>query len=232
MNILGAVATASTPGLLGAGFTLGPLSLVGMEVPELLDSLGGTQRTAVHEFPGGIKTIQTYGAFPPSVTFKGIFTGSTAFQRMVTVDRLRIAGALIPLIYAQFGYLGVITSFKATPKYQWNIPYTLTFEPQQDISNGVATIPAAVTPEVNLTNSLSNISALSSGTPFPLPTELGVPTNSFTSSVASALTQASGVVANVTSAAFSTLQTAAEGVFAAATPLLDSVEVCDRISSF
>jgi len=229
-SVLGAIANLTALGNLGVSFTIGSFTFQGTEVPEQVGPLGGTQRLAIHEFPGGAKSLQTYGAFPNTIKFKGIMSGPLAFARSVALDRLRITGALIPLLYAQFGYLGVISEYTANPKNQWRVPYELTFEPQQDISNGVnGSFGGALGAEATMALQTTGLGNLLAGTPFALPSSLTTPISNLLTTVKGALATASGIVADITAsnsvliqAAVSLLQTAANPLIASPNSLYSS----------
>ncbi len=117
-------------------FTLGSFTFSNLELPQQLTSLGGDQRVAVHEFPGGVRTVQSLGAFPPDeIRWKGIFTGVTALPRSYTLDRLRVTGAPIVLTYGPQKWSGVIKTFNSHVKNQWLINYDILFVPQVDLSS-------------------------------------------------------------------------------------------------
>jgi hypothetical protein len=132
-------------------FMLGPILFGGIEVPERLGSLGGTQVVAAHDFPGGFRSIQTYGAFADPIKWKGILSGSQALQRSYEIDRIRSSGARVPLIYGQNSWIGVVTSYKATPRFQWLVDYEISYLPQFD-TGGAATPPTAPFSAENLLN--------------------------------------------------------------------------------
>ncbi len=221
MSALSVISTITALGNLGVSLTLGGFTFQGTEVPQEIGKLGGSQRIAIHEFPGGAKSLQTYGAFPNTISFKGIMTGPNAFSRSVALDRLRITGALIPLLYAQFGYLGVISEYNATPVNQWRVPYQLTFEPQQDISNGVnGFLGGTLGAEATMALQTTGLGNLLGGVPFALPTSLTTPITNLLTTVKSALATASGIVADITSSDSTLIQDAVKLLQTATDPLI------------
>ena len=112
--------------------TLGTVLFSGFEVPEAIDGLGGTHSLVITDFPGGGRSLQTFGSFPREISWKGHFTGSLAFPRMVQVDRMRVTGTTVQLTYGPFAYLGVVADFEPRPKSQWLVPYTIRFTPVVD----------------------------------------------------------------------------------------------------
>jgi hypothetical protein len=117
-------------------FTVGGFLLVGMEIPQNLDSVGGEQRLAIHEFPGGVRTIQSLGAFPPDVIkWDGIFLGSNAWERAYAFDRFRIDGQKIELSFGSWKFNGKIESFHVFVKHEWYATYHIEFVPSSDLSS-------------------------------------------------------------------------------------------------
>lgn len=115
-------------------FSVGYVVLTGFEVPETLDSLGGTQRIAEHHYPGGAISHQVYGAFPNHVSFRGLLTGTAALPRARELDRLRVSGQPVPLVYGGVTLLGIVSEFTYRPKHQWLVPYEMRFQPGTDLT--------------------------------------------------------------------------------------------------
>lgn len=125
-------------------FTIGGFLLVGMEIPQNLDSVGGDQMLAVHNFPGGIRTVESLGAFPPDVIrWDGIFIGTQAWDRAYALDQLRIKGEKIDLRFSKWAWKGKIKSFHVYVKHEWYSTYHLEFVPSRDISTAPPTVNTA-----------------------------------------------------------------------------------------
>ena len=108
------------------------------EIPELLNA-GGTQTIAVHEFPGGVKTVQSLGAFPPKLTWKGFFygtnpAGESAFLRAKQLDQLRFSGLNYLFVYGVWKWEGIITKLDINIHYQWHVEYAIEVEVIEDKS--------------------------------------------------------------------------------------------------
>jgi hypothetical protein len=93
------------------------------------------------DFPGGARSLQTFGSFPKEISWKGYFTGALAFPRAVQVDRMRVTGTTVQLTYGPFAFLGVVSDFEPKPKSQWLVPYVIKFTPALD--QGAATAAGA-----------------------------------------------------------------------------------------
>ena len=130
-----------------------------LEVPQSLGSLGGHQVIATHDFPGGVRTQQTFGAFPDVIEWSGYFTGTNAWDRVAQVDLIRAAGKEVQLIYGSNAFLGLVSVFTPKPGHQWLVPYTIRFEPRVDISQGVPQQPQP-TPEEQLNTQTTALSSL------------------------------------------------------------------------
>lgn len=195
---------------------------VGLEVPEALGNVGGTQSVEEHRYPGGIITHQTFGAFPGPLTWHGMFTGSNAFSRMQQVDLIRISGREVLLRFGPKAWMGRVQEFAPTVHHRWMIAYSIKFMPRVDISNAVPAQPTTP-PETQLADQTTALDTLATGNPFPMPSTLVVPVNGLLTVTAQALAGANGVVDAITAADAALIQTAVDVVTLAANPLLQSV---------
>lgn len=114
--------------------TLGSVLFDQFEVPEIIESLGGTQAIAEHRFPGGTITQQRFGAYPSLLRWRGLLTGSNALFRMRELDRLRVAGEEVSFNYGDTFLLGLVVLFEASPRSQWLVPYRIEYAPRLDFS--------------------------------------------------------------------------------------------------
>lgn len=130
------------------------------EVPENLP-MGGTQMNAEHQFIGGGRTIDTFGAQPRMLEFSGVLftlsgtqiddlrqhdtmllnaemlqgTGAeivTALQRMQALDTFRRDGTEVEFYFDQFRFTGVVAEFLPTVHHQNKVSYTLKFKVIRD----------------------------------------------------------------------------------------------------
>jgi len=91
--------------------SLGDIKFSGVEVPDRI-MLGGNQRLAIHEVPGGGRIIEALGSQPGALVFEGRFLGENAFSKAKQVDGLRIIGA--PVRFSGLGstFPVIISSFE------------------------------------------------------------------------------------------------------------------------
>ena len=111
-----------------------PTSVSRLEIPSRLNDLGGIQKSAVHEFPGGYRTIQPLGSFPEPLNWRGTFLGGNAFARHFQMDALRRNGATAYLTYGPWRWQGILTRFQTEARYQNYCAYRATFEPAVDLT--------------------------------------------------------------------------------------------------
>ena len=207
-------------------FALGSVEFFGTEVPEQLLGLGGREAIAVHEFPGGTRTIQPFGAFPTPIRWNGILTGSLALERSVQIDRMRVSGQQVPLIYGPFYWLGYVQSFIPEPRHEWLVPYKLVFQPEVDLSGAKTPSTSTATPESAMSAQLNTLSALQQGTGaglWTLPSALSSPVGTLITDTTDGLAAATGgLVSGIAPADATTILSDVSTLQAAAKPLLES----------
>lgn len=129
--------------------TSGEVLFHAYEIPERLEYMGGDQLLAVHNFPGGIRTVQTLGFFPAKISFSGWlfpFAGdvidvtgaklvATAFQRFQTFKALANSGDLLTLIYGGIRLLGYVEKFQGQVVNQFRVRYTINMVITTDATN-------------------------------------------------------------------------------------------------
>lgn len=203
--------------------TLGSIVLQAFEIPEKFGPLGGVQATATHDFPGGSRTVQTFGAFPQPLRWSGYLTGASAFDREQQIDRMRATGQVVVLRYGRFAWQGVVTDFQAEPGHQFLIPYRVVFEPISDLS-GINTVPAGTTSnETTLNNALTGLNnQLSPGLrTLPLPMDLQGPVSDLTTDTQQGLLDGGGTVANIPASDQTTIESDATNVQTVALPIIN-----------
>lgn len=235
---------------LGAGNLVargGPLALsIGdvvfsdFEIPERLTSLGGTQQIAEHRFPGGRITQQTFGPFPNHLEWSGLLLGTTAFQRMRQLDRLRIAGQSVMFAFGETTMQGMVSEFNPVPHHQWLVPYTLKFQPSRDLTafqpwDQILSVFSIVNSALNRLNVILGILVPSGGGStlanvqaqlfyFPLPPTLAPPLTNFVSLSAAALQAALGLPQDISPGDGAAIVAAASVVQVIAVPLTQSTD--------
>jgi hypothetical protein len=101
---------------------LGGVELQGFEVPSGL-RFGGRQNMVVHRLPGGGRIVDVLGPDAADISWSGILAGGDANGRVVTLDTLRCAGAVIPLEWHGFQFPVLIAELNFTFRNAWWIPY-------------------------------------------------------------------------------------------------------------
>lgn len=190
--------------------TIGSVTLSSFEVPERLEDLAGVQAVAVHDFPGGIRTLQTYGAFPSRLRWHGLMTGTFALPRVAALDQIRTSGQMVTLSYGPKAFLGILARFKVRARTQWFVEYEAEFWPAQDTSAGLTPNAASYSQMLN-SQSLWLQQAYDGITGFGIPASLLVPTGTLIQSLQLFLgsTVASTAGPNLLAAAGSVQKTAA-----------------------
>lgn len=105
-----------------------------LEVPESIRGIGGTQAHAVHNFVGGGRFIDKFGAFPHELSWSGILLGANALTRAYQLDSLRSAGDKVKFKWAQWTYTGLISQFDIVARHDGWLDYSITFIPETDSS--------------------------------------------------------------------------------------------------
>ena len=142
----------------GMPLVLGSVTFQSTEIPEQLGQVGGTQMLAVHQFPGGAKTVQALGAFPLPITWEGWLIGATALTRSSQIDRIRATGNQVTLSFGANSWSGYVREFASDIRHQYMVRYKVTFEVVKD-NSASASLPAAQTsPSTAFGNSISALS--------------------------------------------------------------------------
>jgi nucleoid-associated protein YgaU len=100
------------------------------DIDDLPDQLPLTseQMISVYKFPGGVKDIQTFGAFDGPITLTGTFN-YTAQNKVSQLDKMYRSGALYVLKVGSFKSLSVvITKFATTYRSPYAIDYSIELE--------------------------------------------------------------------------------------------------------
>jgi len=105
--------------------TLGGFEFRDLEKPDFVQ-FGGKQSLAIREFPGGNLSIQDLGATYRPVTWRGVFSGADAYDRMMTVGLMRTAGKPVDLVTDKFTMPVMIEEFLPDYKNDRRIPFAIT----------------------------------------------------------------------------------------------------------
>lgn len=202
--------------------TLDNIQLQALEIPQRFGPLGGRQALAVHEFPGGIRTIQKFGAFPGPVRWRGILTGANAFDREQQLDRKRVTGDSVILRYGRFAWRGVLSEFLPEPGHQYLIPYFARFEPEQDLSGVASVAGGGVTAEQQMAQQQAELAAAANPNLqiWPLPPALSYPLATVLQDLTGGLLGAGGVIASMSASAIGQIAIDTAVMVGAAAPLI------------
>jgi hypothetical protein len=213
---------------MGLPLSLGDVTFFGFEVPEQIGPLGGKQVLCVHDFPGGARTIQSLGAFPKVISWSGKLTGPNALSRLQQIDRMRAAGDNIVLTWGPQAFSGVIAEFDPKPQSQWLVEYSITFQPDADLS-GVGVIDQLVAAlEVALGGDVSAIAGIQQGdSGLACPEPLLAPSVLFTATVQAGLLAGNGTVAGIPRTNAVAIDVGAVAVQVAAAPLIASTDATE-----
>ena len=141
--------------------SLGDFVFDGWEVPERI-RWGGQQRMSVHKLIGGDRVIDTMGPDHADISWTGIMLSPDASLRADELDQMRIAGQLVPLIFANRYYEVVVSRFQADQRKAWHVPYSITCTVYRDQSFVAAA--AQDTPLASVTSDVaSGLSFVSNG---------------------------------------------------------------------
>lgn len=123
--------------------TLGQFVFERLEIPESI-TVGGTQRTVIHQLIGGERVIDTLGRSDRVLSWSGLLYGDRAEARAQYLDGLRIAGDALTLTWSGYRYSVIVTEFSATFERKWQISYQIGCTVVQDLAASVTQVPLAV----------------------------------------------------------------------------------------
>ena len=78
--------------------TLGGVAFDSFSTPSHMMG-GGRQTMVMHKLPGGSRVIDTLGPDEANVNWDGFFFGNNAYSTALTLDGMRAAGLVVPLIW-------------------------------------------------------------------------------------------------------------------------------------
>lgn len=113
---------------------LGQFQFALFEIPEKI-SFGGSQRLVVHELIGGTRTIDAMGRADKPLEWSGLFMGTNATERAKFLDTMRAQGATQKLTFGKLSYNVIVRDFTADYERFYQIPYSISCEVQEDLSN-------------------------------------------------------------------------------------------------
>ena len=116
---------------------LGPFSFEGLESPERIH-VRMRQRLALHHLGSGRTTVDYLGNDHETVSFRGIFSGVNAAERIRSIDYLRVLGAPLVLSWNSKALTVIIRQFELDYSSELWIPYRLSCYVVRSINAGAA----------------------------------------------------------------------------------------------
>ncbi len=208
-----------------------------MEMPDSLAGIGGETSIAQHDFPGGTRTHQVFGAFPEAIKWRARFTTAQTLTR-VALLRAKLGSTTEQILsWGDRSWAGRLVRFSPVARSTWLFDYECEFWARQDLSlkNGAAFITAQAQAAgqsailqlqiLSLTNLVSSAinGTLNLATLFPLvaPQLLG-PVGSVVTTAGQALLNAGGLITAISAQDSLATLAATKGALAVATPLSQS----------
>lgn len=222
--------TINVPLLLGSF----EFSNYNLENPELLGDIGGAISVAQHDFPGGIRTQQTFGYFPAAIRWRARFSGGPASDRAEQVKRILTSATETTLSWGERSWLGLLVKFSPTARHTWLFEYECEFWPRVDQSSGSGESDGDPSPEFTMnqqTDALNSwVSPSSPVTLYPeVSDELTDPINGVLSSVSDGMMEGRGQIALMSSLSLLAIQSSLDTLIFATLPLQVSLDA--RIAS-
>ncbi len=207
--------------LTGMTVIVGGIPLFATEIPEKFGPIGGHRKVAVHEFPGGKRTIQTFGSFPEAIAWSGLLQGPLSMFRAMQLDRLRVASEIVTLSYAAFAWTGYVVAFHASPATQFRIPYSMVFEPLQDQAGGSTPPTGGISPEASMLDQTTALQGFQGGVPMSTPTSMFGSVGGLLTTVGVGMLAANGIVSSISASHAANIHTSVNRVIATGTPLIN-----------
>lgn len=185
------------------------------------------QKLIVTEFAGGYKSAQAVGEFVDPVTWTGWLFGGTAMDRHWELKKLQSNVQVVTLTYGTVSIDGAVKSYKANFHSQFEIEYTITFEPLRDESSpssgggGAQANQGAILANAQ-TNMMQQAQAPASGYAFSPPIQNNV--GNLNTLLNQAMTAAGGSVGGVTPANSAFLQGQISNIQAQLQPLISGAD--------
>lgn len=127
---------------------LGEIIFNASEVPEEISG-GGVQMTAVQQLIGGVRVVDTLGKADDDISFRGLFRGIAALERVKYLDGLRVSGNQVTFTYSSYHYNVVVKDFKWHMRMAYQVYYEITLLVVQDLNQPVTiAIPISFSDEV------------------------------------------------------------------------------------
>jgi hypothetical protein len=131
----------------GVTLQLGPFLFQDFEIPSRV-TLGGQQRLAVHQLPGGRRIIDALGRSDSEIRFSAIFSGEDATLRARSLDRLRVTASVLALSWDVFFYSVIINRFDADYRNPWWIPFRVACTVLRDEAESLTATIVSLSSEI------------------------------------------------------------------------------------
>lgn len=109
---------------------LGGFVFRGFEIPSNV-RFPLSQRHHIHRQVGGGRVVNAMGPDPEPISWGGRFTGSNASSRVNTLRALTAAGRELPVVFASFMYMVLITRFDPDLTKPYDVYYQIQLTPTQ-----------------------------------------------------------------------------------------------------
>ncbi|MCK8648891.1 hypothetical protein M1M06_07515 [Ralstonia insidiosa] len=107
------------------------------EIPESTP-FGGEQALVVHRLVGGVKVVDSMGAFSDEITWSGWLLGENALARARQLDAMRVSGQVVVLQWSELSFAVVVRRFLPDFQRFYQIPYRITCEVVEDLTLSTA----------------------------------------------------------------------------------------------
>ena len=123
--------------------TLGDFPFQDFEVPSKIP-LGGKQSIIKHDLVGGLRIVDSLGAFPNDLEWSGLFFSHNALQRAQYLDYLRLQGKPLILSWSTIDLTVLIEEFVYEYERENRLPYRIRCVVVSDNNQPSSTPPNAV----------------------------------------------------------------------------------------
>lgn len=100
---------------------------------------GSGQTVNIHKYPGGVRTIDSFGADPKQITWSGRFMSIQAETLAQQLETICTQGLQVSLVWSRKNFLVVVTDFTYRFLNYYDIPYTITMDVVADLNQQAPT---------------------------------------------------------------------------------------------
>jgi len=122
---------------------------------------GGDQKLNIHKLVGGKRVIKAMGTDDIPLEWSGIFVGSLALEKALTLQRMKNDGRSLNLTWSYMSYVVLIRTFIADFEAPFKIPYRIVCEVAEDRTdlpptNSAFDVNQAINDDMNTAQGLSD----------------------------------------------------------------------------